>query len=443
VPTKPLPAVAQPLGIKYAQNKVDAYAPLLEQVQGGSTFFAFSWCDVEPTQGTYNWSSTDKAVASAKRFNEQLMFKVSTGSCWATKPSSGAKGNGRNYSEVPKDPGQYRSFVSDLLNRYWSMGVHEWAVENEVNGPNHYAGTTSDYDALVRAFAEAAKADHPDAVVLDQGNSSTAWGVGIVQALLDQNQDDAALAAYRSYYAARFGARDKDFPPVSTASELRQASKGSLWQRDLAFLSESVKLRQAGVIDALQVHFYEPWANVPALMNYIHTAFPKGTPVEVWEAGIYSQSGPTDLAAQANDVVKLTTLLLADGCRRVNYLPAAADPGGKGAAENNWGLLEPDGAARPAGDAFARLAALVSSGTYAPVQKDGLQGLTITRADGSSAVVWSGGTAPTVVAAAPPAGVSATDVTGSPVVWPSTGLSVGSQPVVIDGGNVATAVGLT
>ena len=63
-------------------------------------------------------------------------------------------------------------------------------------------------------------------------------------------------------------------------------------------------------------------------------------PIESWETGIFWRDG--DEKALSSEAVKLTSLLLAGGVRRVIWLPTAHDPEGRKAQEDRWGLFGVD-----------------------------------------------------------------------------------------------------
>ena len=122
---------------------------------------------------------------------------------------------------MPRDLAAYQRFVSDLVKRYRPDGVTQYAIENEVNAQQYWAGTPAEYESLVRAAASAVRDADPKAQVVDSGISSVAMGMGITDRLLKAGQADAAVAAYQAYFARRVGTRGKQIPPVSDEAGLR------------------------------------------------------------------------------------------------------------------------------------------------------------------------------------------------------------------------------
>jgi len=76
------PVTRFPVGVKYARVAFDTYKPYLTKLGGGSgTFYEATWCDIEPTEGTYDWSELDEVTAQAESVGPELMLKVRVGSC--------------------------------------------------------------------------------------------------------------------------------------------------------------------------------------------------------------------------------------------------------------------------------------------------------------------------------------------------------------------------
>src|SRR5437588_3066278 len=101
-----------PLGAKWDWSRLDKFRPYLASLAGGATFYDFAWCDVEPTEGKRNWSTIDDVAHGARDLGFVLYLKVRTGSCWATKDSTGGSGRrGRkDVSSMPEDMTKYEAF---------------------------------------------------------------------------------------------------------------------------------------------------------------------------------------------------------------------------------------------------------------------------------------------------------------------------------------------
>lgn len=424
------PTVPTMLGAKWDWSRVDRFSPYLRHLGSGATFYEMVWCDVEPQPGHLEWQRTDAVAQQTRQLGMSLMLKIRVGACWATSaPADHVRGQKhKTESEMPRDLEMYTSFVRSVVQRYSQYGVHEYALENEVNGESFWGGTPMDYVKLTTVGAAAVRSGDPKALVVDSGISSTAYGIGIADRLLAAGQSAEALAAYTRYYSRR-GNRQADFAPASDVAALRTALQSPQARRNLEFLAAARQLAQRRVIDVRQLHFYERWDNVPAVLDYLRATMPAGLPIEAWETGMFWPGGDPDPQVRTAEVARTTSLLLAGGVRRVIWLPLAFDPSGRHADEPRYGLVEDSGSVRPAGVAFAALADAARGSVASAVTVGRVQGVAFPGDTTTKLVLWSdsGG----VLAGTAPTGATARSLSGRPAAWPSDGLRIGSDPVVL------------
>jgi hypothetical protein len=421
-----------PLGAKWDWARLERYTPFLKSLSGGATFYELVWCTVEPRSGQRNWDDVDQVVDSSQRLGQQLYLKIRVGSCWATDGRGGhVRGNRRKTaSAMPVDLAAYRAFVGDAVQRYAAKGVHEYAIENEPNAANFWEGTPEELERLATEAASAIREADPKALVVDPGVSSTAYGVAIAKRLLDEGHADEAVAAYQRYYVRRFPVRGRKLPQVQDEAGLKAALDTEQARVNLAFLQLADRLAAKRVVDVRQLHFYEPWNNVPALLDYLRATLPPRFPVQAWEVGMFWVGGPADPQARAGEVVKTVASLLAGGVRPVIWLPLAFDPSGRNAHEPRYGLLDPDGAVRPAGEAVRSMAAAAGgASSMRAVRSATVSGVAFGAADSTTLVLWSTGEA--TVAAPPGEGASAQGMGGETLPWDAGGLRVGTEPVLL------------
>ncbi len=432
--TGPAPAAVPPnrLGIKWDWSRVNSFAPYLGQMSGGTTFFELVWCEVQPQRGAdLRWEASDAVVAGATKLGYTLALKIRTGTCWVTdgRGSEPRGDRGKTASAPPADEAAYDGFVKAAVARYAARGVHLWAIENEVNAANSWAGTADAYEGLARRAAAAIRSADPEAMIADFGLSSTGWGTAVAADLLEQGRDADAVAAWTQWFAARRGRAA--FPPVSAASELREALAGSQTERNLEMFEVATRLAADKVVDITQVHFYEAPENVPALVELFKRRFPATGRMEAWEVGRFERLGLTDSALadralQADDALKTVASLLAGGAQRVMWLPAAVNPEGRNPDEPRAGLMDPDGTVRPAGAALAALVAataLENQVTPLPAASR-LEGVVFGPPTGPAVLVaWASGeavrlaTSGVVLRLGPPTVADGViDIGGSPVV---------------------------
>jgi hypothetical protein len=386
IPAGPVGPAA--LGVKWDWDRVAAYDSFLKGFGGGDTFYELVWCDVETAPDQRDWSRIDQVVNGAAQVGFEMNLKIRIGSCWATDSRLGARGGkNKTASLMPKDMATYEDFVRAVVARYAPRGVHRYAVENEVNGNGFWQSTPADYEQVVRAASTAIRATDPKAIVLDGGISATAYGAGVARWLLDQGKTAEAIAAWSAFYERRFDVRGAQLPRVKDAAGLRAALQSDQPARNLAFLEATFRLAANGVLDAYQLHFYEPWGNVPLLLGYLHTRLPANLPVESWETGIFWPSG--DEQAVPGETLKLTSLLLAGGVRRIIWLPAAHDPNGRRDAEYRFGLFDPDGSPRAGAVLFRDLAQAAAGSVVQGLPGDAVRGVALSRDATTVMAVWS------------------------------------------------------
>jgi hypothetical protein len=423
---------ANPIGLKWDWPNLDRYLPFVKDLAGGATFYEFEWCRVEPRQGQRDWETLDGVVRSSQRLGYGMLLKIRVGSCWVTGGQRGEeRGDKRKtISAMPQDLDAYQAFVRDVVERYRPLGVRRYAIENEVNARNFWAGTPAEYEQLLRLGSRAVHAADPEAQVLDSGIASPIYGTAIAARLLEQGRDAEAVAAYQRYYARR----GSQYRPVETAGDLRSVLRRDLVRRGLDYLAATQRLAREQAFDVYQLHFYERWDNVPALLDYLRQTLAPTMPVEAWEVGMFWRGGPdqqrNDQRLRAGEAAKVVSLLLAGGVRRVTWLPTGAhDDEGDGEGELHFGLLDGDGTPRPAGEAVRRLAASAAGTAWKGVAAGQTSGVAFGKAGKTTLVVWSDQGA--VLRGAAPSKATASTLAGAPVPWGADGLRLGAEPVLI------------
>jgi hypothetical protein len=363
--TAPSRPGTSPIGVIWDYAQQQEFAPYLERLAGGSTWYELEWCQAQPDPAVpINWSRADKNIERARSVGIEPMIRVRVGSCWATGGDpidAGRGGLGYTVSAPPADTGAYEAFVRAVVERYQGAGVTTYSIENEANGEGFWRGSAEEYEALVRSGAEAIRSIDPDALVLDSGLSSTTWGVAMAEALLAEGKVDEAIAAYDRYYERRFARREEDFPRADDEGQLRDALATEQSARNRSFAEATFRLARDGVIDAFQLHFYERWDNVPGLMAYLDSALPDGMPIEVWEAGLFWPDFDGNDELVAGETARLVYLLLAHGATRVVYLPLKSNTANT-EDEVRFGLIDAEYRPRAGYETVARLAEFARQG---------------------------------------------------------------------------------
>ncbi len=425
--------VPNPLGAKWDWARVGRYTPFLAELAGGATFYELVWCEVEPDRGRVDWTVVDRIVADSQALGMSPFLKIRVGTCWASGGRGGMERGSRDKtaSALPPDLTAYSDFVRAAVTRYAAKSVHVYAIENEVSARNFWEGTAQEYERLADVAAAAIRVADPTAHVLDSGIGSTAYGVGIADRLLKQGKGEEAVAAYQRYYARRFPVRAADFPQIADVGDLEAALGGDTARRNLEFLDAAFRLAHRGVVDAFQLHFYERWDNVAAVLSHLRANLPPGWPVEAWEVGTFKPDGPSDEVTHAAETVKETVALLAGGVSRVIWLPLSHNPEGRHEVEIRYGLVDATGRPRLAGSAYqSHAAAARGEGTkWRAVSNERVTGIAFGRDGESTLVFWSDHEM--TLPGPAPGGASARGIEGRPLSWGAGGLTVGPTPVVV------------
>ncbi len=421
---------APALGLKWNWGQ-KATLDFLKAEPPGPTFYEVEWCAMEPTKGQIEWGQVDQIVKRAELLSSSLMLKIRVGAgCW------GAQGGGeavrdpqentrKTPSEFPTDPAAYTAFVTAFVQRYSAMGVHTYAIENEVDANNFWSGTPQEYVELLSLGAKAVRAADPSAHVLDAGISSTGYGVAMAGDLLDAGKDDEALKLYQAYYARRLQGDASRFPAIDSVAALRELMKDERVTRVRAMVAATWKAIGSGDVTAYQLHFYEGAELAPVLLDYIRDHIGETLPIEGWEVGLAWPGSDFTLAKQSSEVAQLLTVLYSRGVSPLVYLPLAFTPG-PGKKEVFRGLIAPDGSAYPAASAFQRMGDVVkNSASVRPIRATGWKGAVFRDAGQTKAVVWrTSGTAALALAD----GQELIDLTGRAL---ASGTPVSTDPVVL------------
>ena len=393
--TSPSAPGSDPLGLKWNRFQPQT-ADFIRRTAGGWTFTEVEWCEVEPSPGQRDWSTLDEAVSSIRDLGHEPMIKIRTGQCWGTAaPLTGGfdrtEATFKTPSTPPTDLPAYLAFVTDLVHRYAALGVHEYAVENEVDVTNFWAADVADYDRLVRQVAPAIREADPEARVLDGGVSSTSYGVALAAAQLATGDEDGALSTYQRYYSRRIQGGVSRWPLVSSAGSLRVQVDSEMGQRSVEAVDLAIRLATEGVVDVYQLHFYETVEALPQLLDFLTDRIGDAAPIEAWEAGIAWPGSDYDQREHAEEVYRLVALLLARDVRRIIYLPVAYTPGDR--TQVFRGLVLHDGTPLVAGHAWVALTDALAGfgdGTLTPLTGD-LAGVAWSGSNGDGAIVWSTG----------------------------------------------------
>ena len=188
-------------GIDYADElPVDSAAEVSAGLADAGTVGAgwirvdLAWYRVEPSPGTWDWSSFDRTEAAAKRDGLKILVILDQPPAWARESSCATE-----LWCPPADDAAFAAFAGKAVQRYPSSVVAGWEVWNEENLAAFWSGgpDPAAYTALLSATARAIRATQPQAQILLGG-----------LALADSDGVSLSPAAYLTDVAKAGGLRD-------------------------------------------------------------------------------------------------------------------------------------------------------------------------------------------------------------------------------------------
>jgi dienelactone hydrolase len=294
------------------------------------TFIGILWEDIEPEQDVWTFEKADKIMKEAQTHNINLIVKIRTGTCWATKEESITT---LKASSPPDNIEDYIDFVYNLVNRY-KDSVDFWAVENEMNTETFWSGTLEEYNQVLETAYKTIKEVDPDAQVLDSGMASMTYGICIARDMYEKGNTQEAVTFFNEYYKRR--------GLTISSQDLNQVLYSEEAQKVYKIMDDHFK---NPYYDIYQLHFYEDYSVLDEVITFIKTHLEEEKQIFAVEMGYAYRDYTYNVKDHAEDTVKLMVSLLAEKVPVQIYLPLI------GSQEENeeWrGLLSPERERRPA-----------------------------------------------------------------------------------------------
>ncbi|MGD2249103.1 MAG: prolyl oligopeptidase family serine peptidase [Candidatus Methanofastidiosia archaeon] len=341
---------------------------LFPKLHASWTFIGILWEDIEPEQDVYTFEKTDTIIQKAQENNINLIIKIRTGTLWATKDKTSEK-----TSSPPQNYEDYTEFVHTLVTRYKDY-VHYWAVENEMNTPRFWDGTLDEYNQVLQIAYTTIKDADPSAKVLDSGLASMTYGVCIARELYESGNTEKALEFYNQYYTSRGLA-------VTDVQELERVVYSAESERIYTIMMDHFKNLY---YDIYQLHYYEDYALVTSVIQFIRDNLPEEKPIFAVEMGYaYTDDTTYNVDTHAENTVKLMVELSAENVSVLIYLPLI-DVNTDG-TEIWRGLVSPEREKRPALFAYGITARILGQKEFTGKSQEDITQYEF----GNVTVVWS------------------------------------------------------
>jgi hypothetical protein len=334
-------------GVNHAYPSVDSL-PMARSAGARWNRWEFRWANVEQTPGQFQYGTADVMVGTSAANGLSMQGILISVPDWAMeKPSRLPRGLYLAWN----DPGNlWTRFVTETVTRFRGR-IRYWEVWNEPDlAEVFWGGTTADYYQLLKVSYQAIKAVDPSAQVLLAGLAY--WpNPGFLEDLLGIMRRDPTARGNNFYF---------DILPWH-----QYARPSDLWDR----VTQSRQLL-ATTVGTKPIWVNE--ANVPA-----------------WDESPMNDFKPYNWSAsvreQASYVIQAMAYAVAAGAERV-FVYRLQDTEWPEA----YGLLRPDGSARPAYVAFQVATRYLSHVTSASVTTQGpVEQIVLRRADQRVLVVWN------------------------------------------------------
>jgi len=413
-------------GAQISPKEISTWCSEVQQLGVRATTLWIPWNQLEPRRGHYRWDELDNIIQSFQLCGLDVGVHVQTKEGWGTLSASPTWSQYRP-SMPPADMDDYYNFIFNLVNHLKGR-VREYSIENEASALPVWPASPESYFQMLATAYRAVKAANPNAIVLDSGTGSKAYGILLANDMLKSGQGQAAIKFVNEYYA--YSSPGRQPLALSDRADLEDLLSDPLAQRVLEWAP--LLFSNHAFYDAIQIHYYGPWDKLATVIGWVHDQLrAAGTdkPIEVWELG-YGWQDPTtyDEIIHAQDTVKLLVTAAGEGSRRTIYWPFV-DKLEKGTP----GLVTLNGP-RPAGIAYRVTAQMLTGCTSAQRLDLGASGVwayRFNKGEGDIYVIWS--TRPVTVSLPIEAmRVMITDIYGNASTGDPRSLAIGVSPIFVE-----------
>jgi hypothetical protein len=134
-----------------------------------------SWADINPSQGSYDWSKLDALVSDSLSHGVELVYTFGYVPAWASTNAGGACNGATAGSCYAPQTQAWTDFVTQITTRYKGK-IKYWEMWNEPNAGNFWQGSNAQLVAMAKAAAPIIH--NNGGVVLSpapQGTNSHVW----------------------------------------------------------------------------------------------------------------------------------------------------------------------------------------------------------------------------------------------------------------------------
>ena len=262
-----------PLGLKWSWFQPDTF-DYVRQASGGWTFTEVEWCEVEKVQGQRDWAEIDDGGAESLELGHQPMLKLRTGQCWATQPPTvGGRDTTEATTKTPSTPPIDTGRLPGVRDRGGAALRRHRRPRVRRRERGRRRELLGDRRGGVRDLGPRGGPGDPR-----RRPAGPRAGRRPLQHQLRRRPGGRPAGRRRR------GGSAADLPGALRAAglqrrlplagrRLRRGAGGVLAgvpaQRSIAAEDVSVRLAHDGVVDAYQLHYYEPTSALPELLDHL------------------------------------------------------------------------------------------------------------------------------------------------------------------------------
>lgn len=334
----PMPSRVPPLfGVGISGHELIAMCDTIYYYGARAIELTITWQMIEPINDQWDWR-LDSYIERAEFCGFTLLAHIDSKSSWGTMPRSDHGGPSR----PPTNMDDYQDFVKHVAEHYQGR-IKAYSFEVEAASNFYWAGTVEQYGILLDAGYEAVKAADPDALVLNDGLSSSGMTALYAKHMYDQGRAVEALDFLKTNWE-HFPA---NVPRLETVEDLEALFELPEAERVFAWLPMLLERPQS--YDEFQMHYFGPSEHLAIIMDWARERTNK--PIQLWEFGYgWSDRATFDERKQAEAIQPLLTIAAEHGATVIIWwrFTDEAEKAGEGVT----GLWVTGQGPRPSADIF-------------------------------------------------------------------------------------------
>ncbi len=135
------------------------------------------WSSLNPSSGTYTWSTLDSFVSTHKAAGRKVIYTIFGTPSWASARPAEASSYGLGEAAEPANLANWDTFCAALATRYIGQ-IDYYEIWNEPNLTGFYTGTQTILSQMVRRANQTIKAIDSNAIIISPAVTALQGGAG-------------------------------------------------------------------------------------------------------------------------------------------------------------------------------------------------------------------------------------------------------------------------